>query len=230
MGIIKETLYYANFNLPIHYFISLSEIGTLISSNVIFTVPYMILILLYIEYRNYKREKIKSSQIGNSEKKKKIVEVIELCYFILLALTLLAVTAKMIFNLIRSKSYADDLYYLSVIVLFIFSVILVVFQKFFTQYYEAASIKRLGFATMIFLSLIFGSTSFEINETTQGRYTGTIIQTKDSSIYISTKTSYFIGKTDKYIFYFNSKDTSNSIIPVDDVIKFKLKDSVRFEL
>ena len=42
LGISKQLLYYGNFNLPIKYFIGLSELGMLISNDLLIIVPLKI--------------------------------------------------------------------------------------------------------------------------------------------------------------------------------------------
>lgn len=56
----------------------------------------------------------------------------------------------------------------------------------------------------------------EINLTEKGKYNGTTVKTAEKT-YISSDSIYFIGKTDKYIFFFEPKKKSTQIIPIESV-------------
>jgi hypothetical protein len=54
------------------------------------------------------------------------------------------------------------------------------------------------------------------------KYTTTII-TKDNDTIRTNNTCYFVGRTNKYVFLFKSKDTTNEYIPTNEIKKFIFK-------
>jgi hypothetical protein len=73
------------------------------------------------------------------------------------------------------------------------------------------------------LGYVLLTASIYIEKTIDGKYNGTFIELKDGTTFISNDSIMYIGKTEKYIFIHHRKDTSNDIIPVEDVKKFRIK-------
>jgi hypothetical protein len=78
------------------------------------------------------------------------------------------------------------------------------------------------FSTSLLVGIILYS-GFSARFARNGHYNGTFIHLKDDRCYTSNDSLFFIGKTEKYIFLHNKKDTSNMIIDVDDIKTFILK-------
>ena len=74
---------------------------------------------------------------------------------------------------------------------------------------------------MLFFMLAF-MIKRDVSRAKRGLYKGTIVTTKDST-YISTDSSFFIGKTENYVFIHNLRDTSTEIIPSESIIKISMK-------
>jgi len=81
-------------------------------------------------------------------------------------------------------------------------------------------------AVFLFLTLIalIGLSVFEVEQTENGKYKGTIIKTTDNT-YLSIETSFFVGKTEKYLFIFNKKDTTTFILPAESVKSILIKEN-----
>lgn len=80
----------------------------------------------------------------------------------------------------------------------------------------------LVFGVFSILFFIIFKTSLEIGRINRNWYKGTIVKTADST-YTSIDSSYFIGKTEGYIFIYNKKDTTTSIIPTSEVKSIIIK-------
>jgi hypothetical protein len=81
---------------------------------------------------------------------------------------------------------------------------------------------------LLFLLILTGitfmltSASYSIYKADHGRYKGTIVSTTDS-VYISSDSSYYIGKTQNFIFIHDVKDKSTMSIPADRVNYLRIK-------
>jgi hypothetical protein len=74
----------------------------------------------------------------------------------------------------------------------------------------------------VFLAFyVLSATSNQIHFVETGKFNGTKIYTADST-YTSTDSSYFIGKTEKYVFIYNTKNKYTRIIPSESVLKIDL--------
>jgi hypothetical protein len=56
----------------------------------------------------------------------------------------------------------------------------------------------------------------------KGKYNGTTIITQDTT-YISSSSSFFIGKTDKFAFIYVAKDSGTIVVPIESIKKMFIK-------
>lgn len=236
ISLIKTLLYYNNFNIPIKYFLGISELGLLVADDLLILVP--IFVIFYIGYYKLDSIGIQRSSTNN----KTIIDK--------------NVSAKPKYSKLRriiSKSF-DYLTYGILILVAVFMVILPIYIFFTTTSYpiklltaafiivigyfilfafkhkelqnlltnEGASISLL---LMLFIISFVLRISNEINEVENGRYTGTRIVTKDST-YISDSNSFYIGQTSKYVFIFSKNDSFSTILPVEKIDKIILKTNI----
>ncbi len=212
LGVMKQILYYKNYNLPIKYFLGLSELGLIISEDLLLIVPLMLVGVITIRFFATKepQQKIHKSR-------KKISSGIFEKLFFLFGL------AYSVFVFLYFNSYSMKLFGAS---LFLGTLCLVPFtfsRDFRCQLFpkvndQAAFISFIGLTIFMTFRTAFEIRAVDVNH----KYTGTIIKTVDS-IYISNDSSYFIGKTDKYIFIYNKKKEATSIIPSDKITNIFMK-------
>ncbi|MBN8673667.1 MAG: hypothetical protein J0L56_06010 [Chitinophagales bacterium] len=75
----------------------------------------------------------------------------------------------------------------------------------------------------IFLYTIIQLTVLEIKSTEKGKYNGSYIVTKGNKEYHSTDSSYYIGKTENYVFIYNRNQKSATVIPSEEIKEIYLK-------
>ena len=75
-------------------------------------------------------------------------------------------------------------------------------------------------SVFVFASSVRLTTDITSIET--GKYKGTIITTSDIT-YISNDSTYFIGKTEKYVFIYKSKENGTLVIPTESVKQMFIK-------
>lgn len=209
LGILKEIIYYNNFNLSIQHFIDLSELGLAVSNNLLLLAVFVFLgIATSFSHMKFDGEGSKESSKKNELKKPNP----KAGNYIRIIIAFFSLSAIIYFY----NSYAN--YLMIIAAYFPVSFIFVYIYK------NASVIKFFGSETNAFLFLFFTFlvaailfyTAKEIKSVENGQYTGTVIKTNDST-YISNDTSYYIGKTNKYIFIYDSKRKGTTIIPVDKI-------------
>ena len=151
--------------------------------------------------------------------KMKLMMVLLLLSFIILSIIYGGLTMLFTFT---------KLYYLELILLPLISLPIFIFlPKFFkdliSKYFEQNV--YIALFTFIFLiSVVMIKAGYDIFLIEKGKYSGTTITTSDTSQpYISNDTAFFIGKTDRYIFFYNKKQQSTTIIPTDQITKMVIK-------
>lgn len=220
-GLIKQLIYYLNFNLPIKYFIGLSELGLLMSDNLILSVVVMLLgtlvLHLFATLENYIAVMYaKKNRVSDLTKhiltRKEQIQVAGIC--------IVAFAIAFVF-ILPNESYSEQLMFYGVLTIVIFLPILI-----FSEYINiklAESTKQVLLLSAFLFAITLFLTSFEITSVMDnGKYDRTIIITNDNRQYISNDTSFFIGKTEKYIFYYRTKIKGTQIIPVESVKEFLL--------
>lgn len=216
LGFIYQIIYYGFYKIPIKYFISVSEFGLLVSDEILRIIPFFVLSFGYHIFGKYVSEKyqrLKSFE-ENERHKKNTIAIFQLGnigIIITLSLTLLFTSNE----ISRTKVLGFGMMYIPVAII-IFYTKAIVNNFSFYQYF-------LLFGLFYFIGNIIINTSNDVYYTNNGKYNGTFIHLKDDRCYTSNDTTFFIGKTDKYVFFHNKKDTSNIIIPTDDIKTFILK-------
>ncbi len=121
-----------------------------------------------------------------------------------------------------------DIYFIYVIIFAGLQTLYVFFIFEYALFYKEKfnlSLNKKLFHFIFFIIILFAwllnTIYIDVSLTFKGKYLGTKIFTKDS-IYISDKSSFFIGKTEKFYFIRNRR-SSTLVIPEKEVIKFDLK-------
>ena len=83
-----------------------------------------------------------------------------------------------------------------------------------------ALLMQILFVGLVLLLLRF--LEFEIYDIEHKKYLGTVISTKDNT-YITSDSSYYVGKTASFVFIHNKYDSSNTIIPAEEIKLMKIK-------
>lgn len=220
LGLINVYSYYSNFQIEIYQYISITEIGIILTKELFFLCLFScIVIVLIIGYKDY------ANRIGKQSIRQKrhlifLFRVLKRAFFLVFISTFLIL---LLINLELFLVVDKDLimFYTSFFLLVMTIPIFIFRFKFL--------IKTFGIEkTVVFLfvlttiSLMLTSASYSSYRTRHGKYYGTIVMTSDST-YISTDSSFYIGKTQSYIFIHNAKDTSTISIPADRVIYLKIK-------
>lgn len=212
LSIIKQILYYWNYSIPIKYFLGISELGLIISDELIFSVPTIILLF----YLNYFYVGLKADNKPKpSEKTKKAFLWISVAFFT-------CVISFFVIKFFSAKIYSVKLYYFSFLfVLSFFSFLLIQASDINSDF----SIRINFYSATLFIvviGLIIMKTGELLQRVDNGLYFGTKVFTSDS-IYTSSKSSYFVGKTNSYVFIYNQADSTTTIIPTESINKIILK-------
>ena len=239
LGLIKQLLYYRSFHVPIKYFLGLSEVGLFVADDLLLFVPLM-LFAFFISYlysisweqKQYNDKTIISStpiNENNFNKKtlaKKIISKFQKYKEIIGLILVTILSVFLIFKIIYTKHYYAKLVYFTIMSQFILGAILYQFAKPIADFFKSHKITNLSIFLIIsnifVLFYIFFTTGFDIKKVQNGNYNDTIIITNDST-YTSTPLNYFIGRTEKYVFIYNVKDTSTTILPSESVKKMVIK-------
>ncbi|RZK12904.1 MAG: hypothetical protein EOO46_01330 [Flavobacterium sp.] len=221
LGLLKQIVYYLNFDVPIKYFMGISELTVVISDNLLLAIPLVIflLILFYIldtqenkavDTTEEEREIIKKKADYARKINKRLGRIL---------MPMIAITIVLFF--------LADTYILKVMIGLFFSYqMLFFFPVFFLD--KAINFERKLADTKVFLLIYCCSfyivlvSVLEIKRIEKGFYTGTQIITEDST-YISTPQTYFIGKTEGYIFIHNKKEKNVLVLPTSGLKKMLLK-------
>jgi hypothetical protein len=236
ISLIKTLLYYSNFDIPIKYFLGLSELGLLIADDLLILVPiYVIFYIVYFKFDSVGKEGLSTNNKTKIEKEvstkpkfstlrrffSKSFEYLSYAILILVAGFMVIMPIYLFFT---TTSYPLKLLASALIIVIGYFILFAVkheeLQKFLTD--EGMSISLL---LMLFIMSFVFRISNEISEVENGRYTGTRIVTKDST-YISDSNSFYVGQTSKYVFIFSKKDSLSTILPVEKIDKIIFKTNV----
>lgn len=254
-GIIKQLLFYRNFHLPIKYFLGLTEIGLIVSDDLIISVITILLssIISYLLMTNsFKRKSIETYSsnetyktsnttslteriVANTDRINKIEDYVNR----LETQQNLEITQKKRVQKIMKISgiiisitsffliiYVDHYYNKLFCIVSLLIGILLSISHLLINWLKDAKVSILSFyvynsSFLLIITLIL-NTGTELINVESGKYNNTLIVTSDST-YTSTASNYFIGRTEKYVFIYNVKDTSTTIIPTESIKKITLK-------
>lgn len=209
LGLFRQLAYYGNYNLPIKYFLNITEIGLLVSSDILFSVLVFLFLSLYISFL----ENIKNNKILNTTTDIKVNRTLDNNILLLVLKICCGVTMMILcVSFFIVKEYQSKLEIIGYLIFIAYWYFVITFFKYFKNHLiKTKNLVIHSGVSLLFLLVVF-FTSYELNFVEKGKYTGTIIKTVDSS-YISTDSSYFIGKTSEYVFIYNKLKKSTTIIP-----------------
>jgi hypothetical protein len=224
LGIIRQLVYYSVFGVPIKYFFSLSELWLVISDKLIFISPMILVILWGADILVEGKIQIPALDRSLSEEDMAIIKEreikeskIERKSKIGFRIILLSFAAIALYYLISTHDYVSTISMSAVL-----GLLFVLFIVFDVSKYSTSPKVFFGFIICVSIFFIVFFSAIEVRTVQRGKYRGTKIITADTT-YISNDTSYFIGKTDQYLFIYNTKDTSTSMIPIESIKKIIFK-------
>jgi len=243
LSLIKETAYYWHYGISITEFISLSEVGLLFANTLILLllfiiIPYIFKILRdeievinFTEAANYVKEKFPERFEPRVEKIKTPKSIIHYNKPLNRASTLVLIIADILFLLFFLSALIhygkpDYKYLYYAIIIGIIGVLMIGYKLvFYSEYRKQRKGLHIVLIALGLIALALIIAHLDISQVDRGKFFGTKIVTNDSSTnHISDKNHYYIGKTDKYLFIYNSTDTSTSIINIQEVKTFDLKE------
>lgn len=207
LGLIKLFLYYYNFHLPIKYFFGVTELGLIISGDLILFNVIIIgtIVTTQIIFKSLKT-------IDNDFSSKSITPLIfKILFYAGLGLA--------IYRLVKSvidKNYPNFLSSICLLIIIVIGLLFIYFRNRMPNTQKTRVNLMILLYTISMLTFIVIFTANDIKAVEKGQYKGTKIYTTDST-YTSTDSSYFIGKTEKYVFIYNVKDKKTRIIPSESV-------------
>jgi hypothetical protein len=213
LGMLKQTLYYSKFDIPIRHYLGLTELGILISNDLLI-ILFVLVVILIATLRDFPE---KEKNLANIKKPIKTSLSFAIYKYLMIAIFIWALSCILYF-----RNYDTTIWMSSFVILALPAVIMSIDRKFYYTYVNTPKKHLIFICSTIVLFLIFVYTAGEITFVQQGKYTGTKIMTNDST-YISSKDSYYIGKTEKCVFFYNKKDRSTLIIPTETIKLIKYK-------
>ncbi|MGB3163188.1 MAG: hypothetical protein WBA96_06645 [Chitinophagaceae bacterium] len=236
LSLIKTFLYYSNFNIPIKYFLGLTELGLLIADDLLIIVPALLIVYILTFKLETKKDDINSTKNqSNIEKEipiKKDVSkfrqhtsrVFKYFSFGLFALIFGFMVIGPFYLFFSANTFSEKMQAVSFIIVIGFFVLF--FFK-FEQIANLISIEGMAVSVLVITFVLFFVLRLksQIDEVENGYYTGTKIITSDST-YVSDSNSYYIGQTSKYAFIYSKKDSFSTILPIEKIDKIILKTNV----
>lgn len=217
IGIIKLNLYYSAFNIPINYFMGLSEISSQVSSDLMYSLLTTSATLAILPFLNRKPkvEILVESGDKSHEIKKATSRMI---YYAVMVLSNLFLIVWAFFPIsFHWRLINSTLIYIC----------------FFFTFLEFEHVKKffadkpdLYLMSLLFISTLGSNIIFaakEMREVVNGKYNGTKIVTENNT-YLSSDTLKYIGQTEKYVFLYTNHNSS-VIIPVSQIKEVELHDA-----
>lgn len=201
IGIIKLTIFYQNFSVPIKYFIGLSEIAITVAGDLLHILfIYAVLKAIQLIFINIKPN---FTLFSSTDKLNLFFSLL----FVIINIGLLI------------WGFLEKEYYRKIINsawIYFFFLLTVMQTKLVKEFFNKN--REFSFALYLFALILFyitNMTAREIRSVTNGKYKGTTIVTSDTT-YVSNDTSYYIGQTDKYLFLYNTSKHC-IILPVSEI-------------
>jgi hypothetical protein len=227
MALIKVYVFYNNFNIPIKYFINISELTVLIFEDLLFIVPPLLLLYIFVDKSDSKIElsnrfkDLLHKKPKDKSKKEIVLNFIRKLLVILISgFYLLLIFGFPLYLIFFHRTYSEKIFGFTLLASIILILIFITKSK--------RLINSLGIDGLI-LTMFFVIFTFffmlrilvEIEDVEKGKFVGTKIIT-EKDVYISTPDNYYIGQTSSYVFIYNRQENQSTIIPVSEIKKIEL--------
>ncbi len=207
LGVIRTYLFYNHFDIQIANYIGLSELTSLIIYDIIRLSPYIVEIFIVSEigmaFKSYLKKKNDTDKKVNKTKAN-ITNVI----------SVLVILIFFGYSIFKSQSVFNSMMGMPML----FSLIVFIYLSIKIE--NIPPFLPLAFVTSFFFFL--KTIEFEVYGIEHKKYLGTVISAKDKT-YISSDSTYYIGKTASFVFIYNKYDSSNTIIPTAEIKLMKIK-------
>lgn len=201
LSLLRNYFFYSNFQLPIKFFVGISELGLLIFDDLL--VP--ILIVVFSLAANWMDENFEDAT-NKSEIPKH--------YKILSAVIIIMLGVVGLIMGLNSNTYLDKITWFT---LTIGCISVGSYIGFLTNKIQSKIV-----VPIIFFFIMFSlSLAADIESVQNGKSLGTKIYTKSDTL-TSTSSFYYIGQTMDYVFMYDTLKKSNLIIPKNEITRMEL--------
>lgn len=211
LGLIRQMVYYQHYNIEIQNYIGVSELFLAWLNESILFIAVVIMLLLGMKSFLYSESNLRQAFKVRILKTISKVSIGSLAMYILL----------FAFDI----SFALETFCFVLFIWCFYAFIVIRFESYLFTQLTKLRIFQFIFFSLLFIFLIYRLTNQSIKNVDKGNYVGTTIYTKDST-YVSDKTHYYIGKTDKFYFVYDKIKKSTLVIPEKEVLKFDLKGGI----
>jgi len=220
IAIIKQVVFYRYFKVPIKYFLNISEIGLLISDDLLTIVPFIIIYFFVNElFYSWKLDLHSTTKLYSNS----VQSTFGIKGKLFLIFFSFAIFISTIFLIRFLDSYLLNLILIPVLIFSFLVILIIVTPAFVLRLIPTQKTFNLHLFFLILFTSILANTSIEIkNIVYENKYEGTAIHTSDTT-YISDSASTFIGKTSDFIFMYDKHNKYTNVIPVNSITKMILK-------
>jgi len=190
LGVVKLTLFYHNFSVPIKYFLGITEIAITIADDLLF------FILIYVVIRAVE---IVMKEIKPNFSLIPLFSSKDFSVYFTNSLFLIINLAIIIWIFLEKEYHRKIVAYTYAHFFFLITVMQTKKAKDFFDNNKELRIILYFFAIGLVTVVTMAST--EISWVANGKYKGTKITTNDTT-YVSTDSSYYLGQTENYIFFY----------------------------
>lgn len=219
-GLLKLIFYYSFFGISITNFITISEIGLLISEDLLIIIPLCsVFIIMWVSFVKAAEEEWEIRR-----PKKFAFHPINFSY---------QLSFFTLFSILMYWIFFGRMYPKSIIIYTVVSVVIslvLLFYKRFQVLKENSTLLTFVLIVLFATESILFSTAFQLKDTFKGKYDKTTLVTKDLAVFISSDSVAYIGKTENYIFFYRKKLRTTEIIPVSEIKSFRIHTLTRMEM
>lgn len=211
LGYIEQYHYFKTFGINIKFFLTINELPILFGSTIFQIGSLSIYILFFtVLVFEFLRSKINLKFWS-----------IALKYFLLISCQIVTIyIGNLNYNPFLKSSLKHGFFLL---------IISTIFFDLYSNQTEELKKKfknlnpRILYYIAISVSVVLIKASIEAEEViVEKKYNGTFVKT-EAGTKVSNDSIFFIGKTDKYLFFYNLKEETSEIIPMSEVKEFKIK-------
>lgn len=226
LGLLKLFIYYLRFDVPIKFYIGLSELALQIADDLFITIPVVIIMYLLGHIssesgsqsrENKSTEENKSALRTKSKVRKRLDKIMPYIVGTLYGFFLIGIPFYLAFFTNSYVYNVSGILGLSVIAF----IILFVTQHDKLEKLLSPDGLSLSLFACVFLTLFILLTVSSVDSVERGKFIGTKIITADST-YISDKNSFFIGQSSSYVFIYNKNEKYTTILPIAEIKKIEL--------
>lgn len=224
-GMARLIFFYSSFGISIVTFLDITEVITSFFDVVVFALIYFIYAdLFYFFFKDSEAHNRNSDDVNAIIEETNFWKICFL-YFKHLASFLIIYVFLIISMLVFPDTFDFDKFIFDINFLFISSVVIVVvhteFIRNLRQKAADPGYRMRAVFSFYFLVIVFAIGAYSTYQSrsikVQKSTIGTIIFFEDGSIHKSDSSNYYIGKTRNYLFTYNQKTGSATVVPIEQV-------------